>query len=293
MLGSGLGDPIASWSVPRASFPILLGLGVTFLLWPVAVPLGFGEVWWASQKAQWQSDAKPVPPAAPPQPVAPSPAPPPQAAAPLRRASAPARAGADATCGRAKTPPRQSRLNRRRPTPRLGKRRADCKARTRPAPLPRRPRPKLYYRVTVRDGGTLQSGGVVIKLAGIAARDDEATCKGANGKAWPCGAAAKAALTRLIRARAVTCEMPKQSARRTSLPAARWRRRISPPGWCARAGPSRKTLTSPRLPKRRQPPNRTSSGSGAARSERRGRSLMRRVLVSEAVAPVVGFLRAG
>ena len=44
---------------------ILLGLGVTVLLWPVAVPLGFGEVWWASQKAQWQSAAKPVPAAAP------------------------------------------------------------------------------------------------------------------------------------------------------------------------------------------------------------------------------------
>jgi len=72
--------------------------------------------------------------------------------------------------------------------------------------------PKLYYRVTVRDGATLQSGSVVIKLAGIAARDDEASCKGTNGKAWPCGAAAKAALTRRIRARAVTCEVPKQSA---------------------------------------------------------------------------------
>ena len=72
--------------------------------------------------------------------------------------------------------------------------------------------PKLYYRVTVRDGGTLQSGSVVIKLAGIAARDDEATCKGTNGKAWPCGAAAKAALTRLIRTRAVTCEVPQQGA---------------------------------------------------------------------------------
>jgi endonuclease YncB( thermonuclease family) len=72
--------------------------------------------------------------------------------------------------------------------------------------------PKLYYRVTVRDGGTLQSGNIVIKLAGIAARDDEATCKGTNGKAWPCGTAAKGALARLIHARAVTCEVPKQSA---------------------------------------------------------------------------------
>jgi len=69
---------------------------------------------------------------------------------------------------------------------------------------------KRYYRVTVRDGGTLQSGGVVIRLSGIAARDADATCKDDQGKSWHCGAAAKAALMRLIRARAVTCELPKR-----------------------------------------------------------------------------------
>jgi endonuclease YncB( thermonuclease family) len=68
---------------------------------------------------------------------------------------------------------------------------------------------KRYYRVKVRDGGTLQSGKVVIRLAGIAARAADATCTDARGKSWPCGAAAKAALTRLIRARAVTCALPK------------------------------------------------------------------------------------
>jgi endonuclease YncB( thermonuclease family) len=68
---------------------------------------------------------------------------------------------------------------------------------------------KRYYRVEVRDGGTLQSGKVVIRLAGIAPREADATCKDARGKSWPCGAAAKAALTRLIRARAVTCVLPK------------------------------------------------------------------------------------
>jgi endonuclease YncB( thermonuclease family) len=68
---------------------------------------------------------------------------------------------------------------------------------------------KRYYRVTVRDGGTLQSGKVVIRLAGIDARDADATCKDARGKNWPCGAAAKAALTRLIRSRAITCTLPK------------------------------------------------------------------------------------
>jgi endonuclease YncB( thermonuclease family) len=61
--------------------------------------------------------------------------------------------------------------------------------------------------VTVRDGGTLQSSGVVIKLAGIAPRGEDATCKRAGGKTWPCGAEAKAALARLIRSRAVSCEI--------------------------------------------------------------------------------------
>jgi endonuclease YncB( thermonuclease family) len=68
---------------------------------------------------------------------------------------------------------------------------------------------KRYYRVKVRDGGTLQAGKVVIRLSGVAARDADATCTDAGGKSWPCGAAAKAALTRLIRARAVSCVLPK------------------------------------------------------------------------------------
>ena len=68
---------------------------------------------------------------------------------------------------------------------------------------------KLYHRVSVRDGGTLQSGKIVIRLAGIAARDADATCKDKEGKAWPCGAAAKSALRRLIRGRAVACLLPK------------------------------------------------------------------------------------
>ena len=55
----------------------------------------------------------------------------------------------------------------------------------------------------------LRAGKVVIRLPGIAAREADATCKGTHGKSWPCGAAAKAALTRLIRSRAVTCTLPK------------------------------------------------------------------------------------
>jgi endonuclease YncB( thermonuclease family) len=68
---------------------------------------------------------------------------------------------------------------------------------------------KRYFRVRVRDGGTLLTDGVTIRLDGISARDAEASCKGADGKDWPCGAAARGALTRLIRARSVVCVLPK------------------------------------------------------------------------------------
>lgn len=67
---------------------------------------------------------------------------------------------------------------------------------------------KLYYRVTVRDGGTLDAGGVVIRLAGIETREAEAECKDTRGRAWPCGAAARTALMKLVRSRAVACELP-------------------------------------------------------------------------------------
>jgi endonuclease YncB( thermonuclease family) len=55
----------------------------------------------------------------------------------------------------------------------------------------------------VPDSGTLEAGDVVIKLSGIVAHKADAQCQDKNGKNWPCGTAAKAALRRLIRARAV------------------------------------------------------------------------------------------
>ena len=182
---------------------ILFGIGITALLWPVAVPLGFGEVWWASQKAQ---DAKPVPPAAPaPQVVLPA-TPAPQAAVPVPPPVPPQHAVEPDAISPQPPPPPQDEAKAEQ-TAAVNAKDTDKSSAVAPQTAP-----KLYYRVTVRDGGTLQSGSAVIKLAGIAARDDEATCKGTNGKTWPCGAAAKAALTRLIRTRAVTCQVPKQGA---------------------------------------------------------------------------------
>jgi endonuclease YncB( thermonuclease family) len=74
------------------------------------------------------------------------------------------------------------------------------------------PKPKLksmrYYRVMVRDGGTLEAGKIVITLQGVEAQPADKTCKDAKGRSWACGTGARAALTRLIRGRAVICKVP-------------------------------------------------------------------------------------
>ena len=78
-------------------------------------------------------------------------------------------------------------------------------------PLPRET--KRYFKVRVRDAGTLEAGllptdTVMIKLEGIDAREADETCKKESGASWPCGAKARAALIRFIRSRAVTCTLP-------------------------------------------------------------------------------------
>ncbi len=78
------------------------------------------------------------------------------------------------------------------------------------------PRSKLkatrFYRVVVRDGGTLETrGDLVIKLEGIDAYAADETCKDAKGRKWSCGKSAQIALTRLIRGRAVVCKVPAAS----------------------------------------------------------------------------------
>jgi endonuclease YncB( thermonuclease family) len=67
---------------------------------------------------------------------------------------------------------------------------------------------KIYYRVIVSDSGTLEAGDVVIRLNGIVASKADVQCHDKQGKNWPCGAAAKTALRRLVRARAVVCDLP-------------------------------------------------------------------------------------
>ena len=75
---------------------------------------------------------------------------------------------------------------------------------------------KRYFKVKVLDAGTLEAGppteAVVIRLEGIDTHEADETCKAENGKTWPCGAKARAALTLFIRSRAVTCTVPSGAA---------------------------------------------------------------------------------
>lgn len=201
---------------------ILLGIAVAvFILWPVTIPVGFGQAWWGSKQVATESESAPSPPAPPPaEPVAsPAPAPPVPVAAPVQPAAPPAPPPPQA----AEAGPLDTATHAVPPSPDAGKRtllaseKAEAErvaalkatdAKDAADATPPLAPTKLYYRVRVRDGGTLQSGDVVIRLAGIAARDAEATCKDKKGKAWRCGAAAKSALAHLIHSRAVTCELP-------------------------------------------------------------------------------------
>lgn len=70
----------------------------------------------------------------------------------------------------------------------------------RPPPKTRKMRP-----VVVLDGGTLQWRGTRIRLAGIVPLSLDRMCTTSDGASWPCGVAARTALRRLIRRRAVVC----------------------------------------------------------------------------------------
>jgi endonuclease YncB( thermonuclease family) len=78
---------------------------------------------------------------------------------------------------------------------------------------PPAPKTKRYFRVKVRDAGTLEvrlarSKTAVISLEGIKAHDADAMCERKGSTKWPCGAKARRALISLIRGRAVVCTLP-------------------------------------------------------------------------------------
>jgi endonuclease YncB( thermonuclease family) len=195
---------------------VLLGLVVAvFILWPITIPVGFGQAWWASKQIAAQPEPTPSPlPAALAEPAAtPSPPSTPVASTapsetPTQSAPAKPDEGKHALLAAERAEAeRIAALNSK-----------DAKNQKDAAPAAPTTPTKLYYRVTVRDAGTLQSGGTTIRLIGITARDADATCKDKKGRNWRCGAAGKSALARLIHTRAVSCELPK-SGRRKDFPA--------------------------------------------------------------------------
>ncbi len=81
------------------------------------------------------------------------------------------------------------------------------KAQEPPAPPKEEPKQRLF-KVKVKDAATIESGDMTVALAGVKARDPTDKCHALDGREWPCGAVARGALMRLIRGRAVECEMP-------------------------------------------------------------------------------------
>jgi len=81
------------------------------------------------------------------------------------------------------------------------------------AAAPRPPKTKRYFRVKVRDAGTLEvrlarSKTATISLEDIETHDADEMCAKKGSTKWPCGAKARRALIALIRGRAVVCALP-------------------------------------------------------------------------------------
>ena len=76
-----------------------------------------------------------------------------------------------------------------------------------PPPQPPKPeKPDIWPRAEVISAGILKSGDQQIAIAEIKALDTGTICKGKDGKDWPCGNFARAALQRLVRLRSVECD---------------------------------------------------------------------------------------
>jgi endonuclease YncB( thermonuclease family) len=180
-------------------FSLLLGAAVLVIF---VQPWGALEKMWGPTATREAAPAKPLTPPEQTAAVEATPAKPPEAAAPqpatpppeAPKAAEPADPKAHLLAAEKAEAERNAALEQKAATP-----------------LPRET--KRYFKVRVRDAGTLEAGllptdTVLIRLEGIDAREADETCKKESGASWPCGAKARAALIRFIRSRAVTCTRP-------------------------------------------------------------------------------------
>ncbi len=101
-----------------------------------------------------------------------------------------------------------------RPPPPATEPQAEADAEQTPA-AKKEPKTQRYFRVMVEDASTLKAQGHTIRLAGIEAPADDATCTDESGARWPCGRAARGALALYLRGRAVDCATVSRSGEKT------------------------------------------------------------------------------
>jgi endonuclease YncB( thermonuclease family) len=183
-------------------FSIVVGLGLAvLLLWPLNLPLvGFQEAWWAREQVVTRVNPPPALPSS---------------VEPLftKPAASASQAEAPRATHAVPNPDAPKPLMFARETA-DAERVAALEKKDETAAKPK-PKTKLYYRVIVRDGGTIEAAGILITLRGILARDADAQCKDDSGKPWPCGARARGELTQLIHGRAVSCDLPASGERKS------------------------------------------------------------------------------
>lgn len=78
------------------------------------------------------------------------------------------------------------------------------------------PKTVELQRPIAEQAGILSSGDKRVQLAGIVPTATDRTCKGTNGREWPCGMVAKTALRLFLRKRTVNCAMEGEDWRGTA-----------------------------------------------------------------------------
>ncbi|MBB4183848.1 thermonuclease family protein [Sinorhizobium terangae] len=72
----------------------------------------------------------------------------------------------------------------------------------------------VYQRPVALAAGLIRSGETTVQLKDIGPENAEKTCE-RNGRSWPCGMVARTAFRNFLRARALVCDQPEESSKKT------------------------------------------------------------------------------